>query len=153
DEQQPIKMPHLRNAYQRLGFERAPGAIAVDGFGFSHDGVQANIFNFLGLPTLGELTKDPVATLNVAAFVMSFDTGTAPAVGLSVTLNADNIDDGRLDLWSTLAHQAAAGNIDLIAKGRFAGAVRGFLYQPDVMRYVADTRTMIPVSWDQILAR
>jgi len=70
--------------------------------------------------------------------VLAFDTGTAPAVGLQVTVDAsNNTTQSITDRINLLIAQANAGNCDLIVKGIYNGALRSFWYagggafQPD----------------------
>ena len=42
--------------------------------------------------------------------------------------------------------QAAAGNIDLIARGTLNGVLHGLLYQPATQNYISDTGTTYPQS-------
>jgi hypothetical protein len=149
-----MKVPHLRNIYQRLGSPRSEGMIAVEGFGLGHDGSFAMLDDVLANPMMGQLAEDPGLRKDVAAFVMSFDTGTAPAVGFSVTLTAATMDEGRLAVLTALEQQAAVGNIDLIAKGTLLdGGVRGLLYRPASDEYTPDTREVAALARDAILER
>src|SRR6185369_16201080 len=97
------------------------------GFGFVHDGNVDNLFNFLRLSVF-QFASDQQRH-DVEAFLLAFDTGTAPAVGQQVTVNGLNNNDpavvGRITLFM---NQASAGNVDLVARGRVGGLARGYLY-------------------------
>ena len=129
---QDIKVPHLRNLYRKTGFTDQPGAVSKRGFGFTHNGSVATIFDFLQFPAFNFGSPQAVADANrrdVEQFLLSFDTGMAPAVGTQVTFfganDSDPVVSARLD---TLVARADAGDCDLVAKGRVALQPRGWLY-------------------------
>lgn len=130
-ESQAFKVPQLRNMYTKTSYNNAPGAISLDGFGFTHDGVDSTLFGFLSRPAFVNFRNDTVRKTNLSAFVMCFDTGVAPAVGYTRTITAANANQTAVvNDWALLEAQAAAGNIDLIVKGTVAGTRRGLVYQP-----------------------
>jgi hypothetical protein len=152
NQEQPFKIPHLRNVYQKLVFSRIPGP-TMGGFGIEHDGNISSVFDLLSQAVFGPLAKDFVRRVNIAAFVECIDTGTAPAVGYTRTLSAANVQAPKvLQDWSTLEGQAAVGNIDLIVTGTFAGERHGFLYRPDANDYVGDAVTLGPFVREELLA-
>ena len=131
---QDMKVPQLRNMYKKTGFTDQPAAVNKRGFGFSHDGSFGNVVDFLRQPTFnfdggaqGDLDRR-----DVEAFVLAFDTGTAPAIGQQITFDAANRTDAtliaRLD---TLRARALVSDCDLIARGRIGGQSRGWWYQND----------------------
>jgi len=127
-ESQDFKVPQLRNLYQKTGFALTPGP-QKRGFGFLHDGSVDNIVDFLRAPVFQ--FPDTMARYEVAAFVMSFDTGTAPSVGRELTVDGANKNaPAVVALLDSLYGQADASNCDLIAHGRIGGVMKGFLYQP-----------------------
>jgi hypothetical protein len=87
----------------------------------------------------------------VAAFVLAFDSGIAPAVGLQVTINGDNQDsavaNARIQL---LVAQANAGNCDLVVKGIYRAEHRGFVYIGGGMLQ-PDRQSDAPLSWPQLI--
>jgi hypothetical protein len=90
--------------------------------------------------------------LDLAAFVQSFDTGTAPAVGYTRTVTSANVTSASISSdWTLLENQAIAGNIDLIIKGTAAGQFHGFLYQPSSGTYEIDTITQSPYTQAQLI--
>ncbi|MDQ6807839.1 MAG: beta-propeller fold lactonase family protein [Verrucomicrobiota bacterium] len=130
-ESQTFKVPHLRNMYTKTFFNNTPGASSLDGFGFTHDGMDSSLFSFLSRPAFVNFRNDTVRKTNLNAFVMCFDTGLAPAVGYTRTITAANANQTAVvNDWALLEAQAAAGNIDLIVKGTIAGTRRGLVYQP-----------------------
>jgi YVTN family beta-propeller protein len=147
NETQHMKIPHLRNVYQKVGMFGMPdvgGFInagdngfmgdQVRGFGFLHDGSidtifrfhNASVFNQTGLNPGGfpvGAAGDP-ARRQVEQFMFAFDSDLAPIVGQQITLTSTNAATAgtRLDL---LMARAAAGECDLIVKGTVAAEPRG----------------------------
>jgi len=141
---QAFKIPQLRNVYQKNLFDKQATA-TIDGFGLVHNGPESSTMSLLaGKPfknyTLTERT-------NLAAYVLCFDTGTAPAVGYTLTLTAANLSSSQSD-WTTLQSQAATvpANIDLIGRGTLSGVVHGLLYQPSSNNYISDTGALYTQS-------
>lgn len=126
-ESQAFKVPHLRNLYEKTGFTDAAGP-QKRGFGFIHDGSTDNIFNFLLSPVF-QFANNQQRT-DVEAFMLSFDTGTAPTVGVQQTVDAQNRNDAAVVARiALLVARADLGDIDLVVKGRLNGEARGWLYQ------------------------
>ncbi len=125
EEAQAFKVPQLRGLYHKVGRSGAAGE-QLTGFGFSHDGTEDSVFSFLHRHIF-EMTDEQRRDLE--EFVLSFDTGTAPAVGLQVTVNAENKSSQWVaDRIRLLMGQAAVGNCDLIINGFYRHAPRGFVY-------------------------
>jgi YVTN family beta-propeller protein len=102
---QIVKIPHLRNAYDKVGMFGAPsvsfyGAAdsgnlgnQIRGFGFTGDGSTDTIFRFLSATVFNPTSnsgfpqQNPDATRrDVEQFVLAFDSDLAPIVGQQVTL-------------------------------------------------------------------
>jgi YVTN family beta-propeller protein len=129
-EDQDIKVPQLRNAYQKNHMSRLAGSVNRAGFGFTHDGAMDNLVNFLKLPVFTFAGGD-AQRRDVEAFVLAFDTGTAPTVGRRITLASANRDLAATGaVLDTLYARAAAGDCDLVVLGRAGGLRRGWLYNP-----------------------
>jgi len=129
-ETQDMKVPQLRNAYQKNHMSRLPGSVNKAGFGFTHDGAMDNLVNFLKLPVF-TFNGGDAQRRDVEAFVLAFDTGTAPAVGRRITLASANRDLAATgSTLDTLYARAAAGDCDLIVLGMAGGVRRGWLYNP-----------------------
>lgn len=150
-----FKIPHLRNAYQKVGMfgmphvpsplpgfgfnatDHLPTGDQVRGFGFTHDGSVDTVFRFLQTRGFNRSGANPagftvdaagdVQRRQVEAFVLAIDSDFAPAVGQQVTAAGDAGPDvvARIDL---LRDRAAAGDCDLIAKGVLDGVARGWRY-------------------------
>ena len=157
-EPQQFKIPHLRNAYQKVGmFGMAPqpdffpeqaGDIPfmgdqVRGFGMLHDGGVDTLFRFHGAGVFqynaiinpggfrpGEAGYP--ARRAVEAFILAFDSNLAPIVGQQMTLGPDNFADpaanARIDL---LEARADLSECQVVVKGLVKGQAAAFLYQGD----------------------
>ena len=94
------------------------------------------MLNFLRLPVFTGF-RDDNQRRDVEAFILAFDTGTAPTVGLQMTVNAANRSAPEtLNRLFLLILQSGAGNCDLIARGISGGRPRSFFsaagpFQPD----------------------
>jgi YVTN family beta-propeller protein len=135
NEDQDLKVPHLRNLYKKTGFRDTAGVTDKRGFALLADGSMDRLFNLLrsghhGAYNFGATPESADANrADLEAYLMSFDTGIAPAVGYQLTFDGTNNSDplplGRVD---TLRSQAALTYCDLIAKGRVNGQARGWVY-------------------------
>ena len=129
-EDQDLKVPQLRNLYEKNHMSRAPGTVNRAGFGFLHDGTIDNLMNFLRLPVFQFPGGDPQRA-DLEAFLLAFDTGTAPAVGRRITLGTANRDlASTTTLLDTLYARALAGDCDLVVLGKSGGLRRGWLFDP-----------------------
>jgi YVTN family beta-propeller protein len=126
---QDMKIPQLRNLYQKTGFTDAPGVANKRGFGFTHNGSVDNLFDFLHFPGFNFLSgaAGDAQRRDLEAYLLSFDTGMAPAVGAEVTFDGGTGDAARVARMDTLVARAAAGDCDLVAHGRVDGARRNWL--------------------------
>jgi DNA-binding beta-propeller fold protein YncE len=135
---QALKNPQLRNMYQKN--LRTPG-VSIDGFGLNHDGSGRDIAAFLVGPPFVLYTAQQAT--DMTAYMLAFDTGTAPAVGYTRTLTAANVANATVQSqWALLQSQAAIPNIDLIVRGTLNGVVHGLLYQASAGTYISDTGTL-----------
>lgn len=122
-ESQDFKIPQLRGLYQKVGMRAEPGN-QIAGFGFIHDGSIDTLLDFLRLPVF--TFRNDNDRRDVEAFLLAFDTGLAPAVGLQATVDRSAaFAEERIAL---LISQAERGNCDLIVRGLIAGVARGFTY-------------------------
>ncbi|HTQ57179.1 MAG TPA: hypothetical protein VMI94_22070 [Bryobacteraceae bacterium] len=150
---QPLKHSQLRNMYQKTNANFNKGAASVNGFAFDHAGVIQGLFDFLSGSQFPVIANNPTDKANIEAYLLCFDTGTAPAVGYSRTLTSAGVATGPAQSdWSTLATQAAAGNIDLIANGTVRGQIHGLLYLPATNNYQTDTPGLGPFTRAQLTA-
>jgi len=151
---QPMKVSQLRNMYQKTNVNfNGRKSVSVNGFGFSHDGTIGGLYDFVHRSTFGIYGKNAQYSQDVDAFQMAFDTGMAPAVGYSRTLNSGNVASGSVTSdWNTLQSQAGVNNADLIALGTINGVFHGLLYQPSTQNYETDTTGLGPFTQTQLAA-
>jgi YVTN family beta-propeller protein len=130
-ETQDIKVPELRNLYEKTGFRDSLNAVNKRGSGFTHDGVVDNLFDFLKLPVFTFAGGDPQRR-DVEAFLLSFDTGTAPTVGYQFTLDASTSGGAQaISDEALLTSRFTAGDCDVIVQGVVSGLQRGYVLQQD----------------------
>lgn len=130
-ETQDIKVPELRNLYEKTGFKDSLNVVNKRGSGFIHDGTVDNLFDFLKLPVFSFPGGDPQRR-DVEAFLLSFDTGTAPTVGYQFTLDASTSGGGQaISDEALLTGQFQAGNCDVIVQGVVGGIQRGYVLEND----------------------
>ena len=151
-EPQNFKIPHLRNAYQKVGMFglSLSGGVnlgpQVRGFGFNHDGSFDTIQSFLAQSNFSLTLAQEQA---LEAFVLAFPSDLAPIVGQQVTIGPATFGDtdlnARLDLLDTRAGTAfdslvLGGTVtecDVIVKTVEGGVAKGYvrmatgLYLPD----------------------
>lgn len=166
---QAIKVPHLRNVYQKVGRFGQPRALPpfsdfvggsdehlgdqVRGYGLMHDGTFDTVFRFMQGLAFSEVLSphgflfgpagDP-ARRQVESFVMAFDSNMAPIVGQQITLTSTNwnVASARIQL---LMSRAAVGECDLVAKAGIGADETGFLYHT-ADRFIADFGNRPPVT-------
>jgi DNA-binding beta-propeller fold protein YncE len=141
-EPQTFKIPHLRNAYQKVGMFGLPDVPTIlpgdngdqgpqiRGFGFNHDGSIDTIVRFLHLLVFHFSDVPETAALQrsaVADFVLAFDSNLAPIVGQQVTLTARNdaVAGPRIDLMIGRCGLDPP-ECDLVVKGNLNGEARGW---------------------------
>jgi DNA-binding beta-propeller fold protein YncE len=163
---QITKVPHLRNAYQKVGmFGMAETSFVnngdnnfkgdqIRGFGFLHDGSADTAFRFIDMSGFNQIpTVNPggfppgpagdVLRRQVEAFVLAFDSNMFPVVGQQITLTASNaaVAGPRIDL---LTARADAGECDLVVKGQLHDREIGFYYR-GAGSFLADRRAVPPI--------
>ena len=137
-EPQNAKVPHLRNAYAKIGMFSAAGP-QIRGFGFLHDGAVPTLVDFLsaGVFTFpGDEAEQDEARRDLERYTLAFPTDLAPIVGQQVTLDSTNggAVNGRIDLLETRAGSAfnsltLGGSVtecDVVVKGSVGGEPRGW---------------------------
>ena len=141
---QTIKVPHLRNLYERVGFDTTQLSNRA-GFGFINDGVMDSLARFMNISNF-EFQSDQ-ETADMVAFLLSFSGSDLPvgsdtdllhapgtlsqdthaAVGHQVTVDAD-LTPAEVDRIVEMIGLADIGAIGLVARGRLDGEDRGFTY-------------------------
>ncbi|HKQ09307.1 MAG TPA: hypothetical protein VJ464_29560 [Blastocatellia bacterium] len=145
-ESQDFKVPQLRGVYQKVGMVNAAGK-QISGFGFIHDGSVDTLLDFLRVPVFTFRNDDD--RRDVAAFVMAFDSGIAPTVGVQTTVNGTPQDQAAAERIQLLIAQAGIGNCDLVVKGIYQGERRGFVYVGNGM-FQPDRQNESPLSWQAL---
>jgi DNA-binding beta-propeller fold protein YncE len=155
---QIMKVPHVRNMYQKVGRFGAPSqpfsivagtgnlGDQVRGFGFVHDGTADTLSHFFTVRVFqntgnsGFPAGDAGMTLrtDVANYMLAVDSDLAPIVGQQITLNASNAAavKARIDLMIARAKapfvsKELGGNVtecDLVAQLVEGGVRRGYVY-------------------------
>ena len=134
NEPQLVKIPHLRNQYQKVGMfgmprvgffkggNNGPQGDQVRGFGFLHDGSVDTLLRFHNASVF---SLSPTEAQEMEQFMLAFDSNLAPIVGQQITLTATSAGavDTRIDL---MIARAALGECELVVKGNLAGEQRGW---------------------------
>ena len=147
-ESQDFKIPHLRNMYEKIGFDvirpnlQSGNAANIGlptqkkGFGFIHDG-SVSLTEFLAAPVFTSTTQQE---RDLFAFMLAFPTESVPAVGRQVTADAGNKNStGVTSTINTLIAQVGASRCDLVVKGVIGGTAKGWVYDPSVGKFVPDS--------------
>lgn len=151
---QAMKVPHLRDVYQKLSFSTSPGSTNLSGFGLTHDGIDGGLMAHFSINRFDPvLRNDPAKQRDLAAYLMCFDTGIAPAVGYSRTLNAVNVNnpDATND-WNVLENQPPT-SIGVVVRGTIDGVQHGLLYNRTTMLYEADKTGLGPFTRAELVTR
>jgi hypothetical protein len=133
----------LRNVYQKLlrtPIQTGTGLAVIDGFGLDHEGDVVDLTDFFLAKIFSSYTSQE--KLDMGVYMLSFDTGTAPAAGYTITLDRTNVISAAAN-WGTLESQAGLSNIDLEARGTILGQVHGLLYNPVAGTYQLDSGTTL----------
>jgi len=151
-EPQEFKVPHVRNAYSKVGMFSTPGQ-QIRGFGFLHDGSVDSVFTFLGAAVF---SINATEERQLEALIHAFPTTFAPIVGQQTTLtNTNSATVGpRITLMIQRANAAfplvgmpGVTECDLIVKGTIAGEPRGALFDPVTDLFTTD-RDLEPTLTD-----
>ncbi len=156
---QIVKIPHLRNAYARVGMFGNPalpfsdladsGATGaqIRGFGFTGDGSVDTLYRFFNAAVFRPTANSGFPQKNTDAarrdmeqYILAFDTDLAPITGQQITLtNTNSVTAGaRIDLLKQRAGapfvskslNGAVTECDLVAQVVQNGHVTGYLYDP-----------------------
>jgi DNA-binding beta-propeller fold protein YncE len=165
-----FKVPHLRNAYQKIGMfgnPANPGLLPfpgdtdftgdqVRGFGFLHAGNTDTVFRFHHGLSFSELITGPgnhglldgpageLQRRQLEAFVLAFPTNLAPIVGQQITLTAAS-PTAVVSRVALLRQRADAGECELVAKTEISDVEVGFLYIGSGL-FASDRRARPPVT-------
>src|SRR4029453_16513744 len=161
NETQDFKIPHLRNMYEKVGFDVIrPNLLSGNatniglptmkkGFGFIHDGA-VRLTEFLAATVFTTTTQQE---RSLFAFMMSFPTESVPAIGRQVTVTAANKSDATVaSTIATLVAQAETPNADLVAKAVVAGVAKGWVYDAASNLLVPDSLLETPIRESDLRA-
>jgi DNA-binding beta-propeller fold protein YncE len=149
---QPFKIPHLRNLYKKTDFDQSAGAESFSGFGLAPDGSFDTMSHYLSQPFFGNIRDDESIKIDLNAYLLCFDTGTAPAVGHTVTISPGIRDlEGRLMRIQILQEQAELRGIDLVGLGVISGRRQGLIYWPKTARYHFDNSNQEPLTLEGLI--
>lgn len=129
-EPQSMKVPQLRNLYEKTGFSR-DSLNNNRGFGYVHDGAFSSVEEFLSIPVFhfGSSEQGAQKRRDVVAFTMAFPTGTHPAVGWTITLTPGNSADAAIQAsLATMMNLADAGQVGLRVLARPEDAAVQYRY-------------------------
>jgi hypothetical protein len=151
---QSLKAPQLRSVYQKLSFNASPGSVNVSGFGLTHDGSDGGLLAHFSINRFFPVLRtSETRKSDLAAFLMCFDTGTAPAVGYTRTINALNVNSPAVSNdWSVLEGRPPSDS-ELIVKGTIDGSPRGLRFIPSTQLYETDKAGVGPFTRDQLAAK
>jgi DNA-binding beta-propeller fold protein YncE/mono/diheme cytochrome c family protein len=169
---QIFKVPHLRNAYTKVGMFGMPAVPVlggletgnlgpqIRGFGFLNDGSIATLFDFFHAVVFNPTSNsgfpqtNPDATRSdVEQYLLAFDSDLAPIVGQQITLSGDNAATAG-DRLSLLEQRAGTpftslvlgGNVtecDLVASTVVTERIEGFLFDPSANSFVTADGTTV----------
>jgi hypothetical protein len=149
-ESQDFKIPHLRNMYEKIGFDvirpnlqtgnatnsdtNIGLAVQKRGFGFLHDG-SVSLTEFLAA---GVFTSTTQEELDMFAFMLAFPTESFPAVGTQVTVTSASTCSTVATL-TTLIGRAEVGNCDVAVRGVVGSQAKGYVYDVVTNLFVPDS--------------
>ena len=150
---QPVKTPPLRTVYQRASFSTGAGTRTVTGFGLLKDGSGTAATLPIGHPYVLDDLSTVQEFQDVRAFLLSFDTGTAPATGYSRTVIGFPVpgSPAESDL-SLLEARANTAENDLIVRGTVGGKLRQLVWNKGLARYTSDRGSEAPLTRSVLLS-
>lgn len=127
-EAQDMKVPQLRNMYEKTGFDRRTQGGSDRGFGYAHDGASDTLGSFLSLPVFnfGAGSTGQQNRRDVEAFVLSFFTGTHAGTGAQITLRGPTPDAADAVRLAQFLAIADGGGLGLVARTQRGGLARGY---------------------------
>ena len=137
-----FKVPHIRNAYAKVGMFGTSGNLGqggfqgaqIKGFGYLHDGSIGSLLDFFASPTFVFPQPEGPNQADIVRFVMAADSNMAPIVGQQVTINAASVQE-QLDRWALLEERALVisprEECDLVVRGVLDGVRYSALLQAD----------------------
>jgi hypothetical protein len=167
---QIVKIPHLRNVYDKIGMfgnpavsffqqpDTGPVGDQIRGFGFTGDGSTDTLFRFLTAAVFAPTSNsgfpqaNPDATRRaVEQYMLAFDSDLAPIVGQQVTLTSTNsaAAGSRIDLlmqrsaapFISRSLNGAPTECDLVAQVVQNGRVMSFLFDPAAKNFIPENKS------------
>jgi DNA-binding beta-propeller fold protein YncE len=144
-EPQHMKVPHLRNAYAKVGMFGTSGD-QVRGTGYLHDGSVDTLKTFLGAGVFNLTAQEED---DLQQFVLAYPSDLAPIVGQQVTIRPDNSSVGdvntRISLIATRANVGFDSKVlggmvtecDVVVKTVEGGVEKGY-YSEDGVNFTPD---------------
>jgi mono/diheme cytochrome c family protein len=157
-----MKIPHLRNMYQKVGMfvENTQEAGApnlgdqIRGFGYDNSGASGSLSIFLSEPVF---SLNATQRAQLEQFVLAFPTDLAPIVGQQLTMTAAN--SGRADVQARLALLVARAQVvaprpecELVVRGVIGGQSAGWVMNAS-QRFAPDLSGAPDVSLQELLAQ
>ena len=157
---QTMKIPQLRNLYERVGMfgvaansssntgDNIHQGAQVRGFGYSNDASVDSLFRFFQAKVFNSASGGRVGFAggdsqrrDVEAFMLAFDNDLAPVVGQQITLDSNNaaVVGPRIDLLRARASApfpskllgGASTECDLVARGVISGRASTYVLRSD----------------------
>ncbi len=151
---QQMKVPHMRNTYDKVGMFGIPPlphqGDQIRGFGFLHDGSVDTLFNFFAASVFA---LNNTEQFNLQMFSHEFPSDIAPIVGQQASLApaVATAVNPRIDLFvnrsnanfDSLILGGTVKECELIAKGTVGGAQRGWVRELPSGLFRSDINTTI----------
>lgn len=157
---QVMKIPHIRNAYTKVGILRNDleiGPIQFKGFAYGHAGTTLSVRDLLGRQDEERFDFPGGAPQrrDVAHWVLSVDSNLAPIVGYQVTLGANSGPDVLRNI-SVMINRAQVVSprreCNLIAKGQLNNVPRGWVLNRDGT-FTSDSSGQDPFTLESLVAQ
>ncbi len=155
---QDMKIPHLRNTYEKAGFDPLRDLFGFNntgnqflkaGFGAGHDGTASPREFVNTFSALNESERN-----DVTDFLHAFSTGTFPCVGVQQTVDPETRDTPEIGAQlELLIGESERGHCDLVAKGRLGRRNVGYVYDAETDAFLPDSQREDELSPDGLIAR
>ncbi|MEM0955365.1 MAG: hypothetical protein AAGI24_14590 [Pseudomonadota bacterium] len=157
-----FKVPHIRNAYLKVGMFGTSGDLnqggfagdQIKGFGYLHDGSIASLFDFFSSPTFNFPAPQVSNIEDIVRFSMVFDSNLAPVVGQQVTIHAGSAAQSlaRLSLLEARGLVTTPrAECDLMARGWLDGLLTSALLEANGRYRDTSGRRLTPEQLRQAL--
>lgn len=159
--EEDMKIPHLRNMYQKVGMFTRNTQVPqqpfmgdqIRGFGYDNSGASGSIDLFLqeNVFSIGDVERQ-----QFEQFLLAFPSELAPIVGQQVTVNSDNKkQQDVIDRLNLLVERGGVvdprPHCDLIVKGLLGDTSKGWVMTRD-QRFLSSNSNEPPQDVDQLLS-